>query len=223
MKDMTSATKARKKQGYHHNDLRNSVLQTALKLLVARNGPNFSLREIAAELGVTHVSVYRHFSDKRSLIDTLAAEGFRELLRYQKRELERASSDTMKQLHALGIAYMLFAKENSGFFTLMFGQNREEETPESQREKYNTEALSTLVGVIERGQAEGSIVAGDPRRLALYLILAPHGYACYSQDDLAFVAPDGKSAAAEAMLDLAVVAIMTNRPSPEEISRLYFQ
>lgn len=220
---MAAASKARKKQGYHHNDLRNAVLATALKFLVERHGPSFSLREIAMELGITHVSVYRHFADKRALIDTLAAEGFRELRRYQLLELEKASSDAMEELHALGRAYMLFARENPGFFALMFGGSRQEETAESQRESFNAEALSTLIGVIERGQSAGHIIPGDPRRLALYMVLAPHGCASYSEDDLAFIAPEAKSGLAETMLELSIVAILTKPPAPEEIARRYFQ
>lgn len=220
---MAAAPKARKKQGYHHNDLRNAVITTALKFLVERRGPSFSLREIATELGITHVSVYRHFADKRALIDTLAAEGFRELRRYQLQELAKASSDAMEELHALAKAYMLFARENRGFFALMFGQSRQEETPESQREKFNTEALSTLLGVIERGQSAGIIVPGDPRRIALFVVLAPHGCASYSEDDLAFIAPQATSGLAETMLELAIAAILTKPPTPDEISKRYFQ
>ncbi len=220
---MAVAPKTMKKTGYHHNDLRNAIVSSAMKFLVKRRGPNFSLREVANELGVTHVSVYRHFSGKRALIDTLTAEGFRQLRHYQTRELEKAPSDPMSQLNALGTAYILFAKENPGFFALIFGQDRQDETSESEREKFNAEALSTLIGVIERCQKEGIIIPGDPHRLALYLVLAPHGYACYSPDDLAFISPLGKSRPPEIMVELSVIAVMCNPPSPEEISRLYFQ
>ncbi|MCO6188591.1 TetR/AcrR family transcriptional regulator [Rhizobium sp. L1K21] len=220
---MAAAPKSMKKKSYHHNDLRNAIVKTSLKFLLKRKGPNFSLREVANELGVTHVSVYRHFSGKQALIDNLTAEGFRQLRQYQTKELEKAPSDAMSQLNALGTAYILFAKENPGFFALMFGQDREDETPESGREKYNAEALSTLIGVIERCQKEGIIIQGDPRRLALYLVLAPHGYACYSPADLAFISPSDTIQQAEVMAELSVISVMCNPPSPEEISRLYFQ
>ena len=117
---------------------------------------------------------------------------------------------------------MLFARENPGFFALMFGQSRQEETPESQRERFKTEALSTLIGVIERGQSAGHIVPGNPRRLALYVVLAPHGCASYSESDLEFIAPEAKSGLAETMLELSIVAVLTNPPAPEEIARQYF-
>ncbi len=220
---MADGPKTMKKKSYHHNDLRNAIVKTSLKFLGKRKGPNFSLREIANELGVTHVSVYRHFSGKRALIDNLTAKGFQELRRYQARELDKAPSDAMSQLNALGVAYILFAKENPGFFALMFGQDREDETPESGREKYNAEALATLIAVIERCQKEGIIIPGDPRRLALYLVLAPHGYASYSSDDLAFISPSSHTREAELMAEMSVISVMTNPPSPEEISRLYFQ
>ncbi len=220
---MADGPKIMKKKGYHHNDLRNAIVKTSLKFLSKRKGPYFSLREIANELGVTHVSVYRHFSGKRALIDNLTAEGFRELRRYQINEIEKVPSDSMSQLNALGTAYILFAKENPGFFALMFGQDREDETPESGREKYNAEALSTLVEVIERCQEEGIIIPGDPRRLALYLTLAPHGYLSYSPDDIAFISPSGDVREAEVLAELSVISVMTNPPSPEEVSRLYFQ
>ncbi len=214
-----------RKKGYHHNDLRNALLTTALDLIVSRGGPNFSMRELASALGVTHASAYRHFSDKAALLDALTAEGFRTLAAYQDEELNKASDDPLERVNALGFAYMRFAQENKGFFSLMFTVREDENPEQSSRTLHNEKALSTLVGTIAECQRAGLIVDGDPVRIAGYLVLAPHGLAAYqtqgheplgSGNDAAFF-PD-----IETVNELTIMPLLVNPPTPEEVAKRYF-
>lgn len=220
-----AASGRHQKKGYHHNDLRNALLTVALDVIVRRGGPSFTMRELASALGVTHTSVYRHFSDKAALLDTLTAEGFRELAAYQDEELEKASHDPLERVNALGFAYLRFALENKGFFSLMFTA-REDEDPElSSRTRHNEKALSTLVASIVECQRAGLIVDGDPVRIAGYLVLAPHGLAAY---ELQGHRPLGDSNGAaffpdmEAVNELTIMPLLVNPPTPQEVAKRYF-
>jgi AcrR family transcriptional regulator len=214
-----------RKMGYHHPNLRQALLDQALRIIAERGGPHFSLRELAGEVGATHPSVYRHFADRSALLDALSAAGFERLAACQADALAQAAPGPLERLVALGIAYVRFAIENPGFFALLFNA-RPDETPEdSGRDSHSEQVLHTLMTAIRDCQAEGTIIAGDPRRLAGFLIMAPHGYAHYvaqahqprvSAENMP-IFPDP-----EALARLDLVPLLVNRPSPDEISRLYF-
>src|ERR1700693_919979 len=64
---------------YHHGDLRRALLDAALQLVAERGIPDFTLREVARQAGVSHNAPYHHFADKAELVVTLTVEGFQTL------------------------------------------------------------------------------------------------------------------------------------------------
>jgi AcrR family transcriptional regulator len=214
--------KAGKKVGYHHSDLRTALEDVALAFIAQRQSPDFSLRELAMAIGVSHPAVYRHFADKAALLEALAERGFSELLRYQTVEIARAGPDSLEQLHALNEAYIRFAEENPGAFWLMFGNRGAEINRAKSRERINADALKSLIDAIERGQADGHVVAGDPYRIAGYLVMAPHGYACYSSQDRAMIGVTDHMLTARMLGELNLIPILTQPPTPQQIAARYF-
>jgi AcrR family transcriptional regulator len=60
---------------YHHGNLREVLLQSAIRL-IAEVGPTaFTLREVARQAGVSHNAPYRHFQDKDALLAAVATQG----------------------------------------------------------------------------------------------------------------------------------------------------
>lgn len=194
-------------------------------MIAERGGAHFSLRELAGIVGATHPSVYRHFADRSALLDALTAEGFLRLSAYQKAALEAAPPGPLERLVALGIAYVRFAIENPGFFALLFSARPDETTTESGRDSHSEEVLSTLMGAIRACQADGTVIPGDPRRLAGFLVLAPHGYAHYvAQGHKPNVSPENVPAMPEpeAMARLHLIPLLVKPPAPEVVARLFF-
>jgi AcrR family transcriptional regulator len=219
-----AVTRPRKAQ-YHHPNLRQALLDQALRMIAERGGPHFSLRELAGEVGATHPSVYRHFADRSALLDALSAAGFERLATYQTQALTLAAPGPLERLVALGIAYVRFAIENPGFFALLFNARPDETPSDSGRDSHSEQVLDTLMTAIRDCQAEGTIIEGDPRRLAGFLIMAPHGYAHYvAQAHQPRVSAENMPIfpEPEALARLDLVPLLVERPSPEEISRLYF-
>ena len=214
--------KTRRKVTYHHPDLRNALQDVALALIAERHSPEFSLRELAAALGVSHPAVYRHFADKAALLETLAERGFGELRRYQDIEIARAGPGALEQLTALNDAYIRFAEENPGSFWLMFGNRGEEVSRAKSRDRINADALKSLIDAIERCQAEGCVIPGDPYRIAGYLVMAPHGYACYSSQDRAMIGIEDHMLTARTRGEINLIPVLVHPPSPQEIARRYF-
>jgi AcrR family transcriptional regulator len=99
-------------RSYHHGDLRTQLLARAAEL-VARDGAEaFSLRAVAAELGVSHTAPRHHFGDRQGVFTALATEGYTLL----GEALETAAPLGFPEVAA---AYVLFAVSHPGHFAVM--------------------------------------------------------------------------------------------------------
>ncbi|MEY2667960.1 MAG: hypothetical protein RJA59_598 [Pseudomonadota bacterium] len=117
----------RPKRGYHHGDLKNALVETALRLVTERGPEGFSLREAARDVGVSPGAAYRHFADKNALITALAADGHGRLATHMERALGKVPGAAGAPAHAIGAfaaigeAYVEFAVRHPAHFRVMFG------------------------------------------------------------------------------------------------------
>ncbi|GAB2584767.1 TetR/AcrR family transcriptional regulator [Microlunatus antarcticus] len=99
-------------RSYHHGDLRAQLLSRAAEM-VARDGAEaFSLRAVAAELGVSHTAPRHHFGDKQGVFTALATQGYVLL----GEALETAAPLGFREV---GAAYVQFAVSHPGHFAVM--------------------------------------------------------------------------------------------------------
>lgn len=94
-----------------------SIRQAAL-LIIERDGLGaLSMRALAAELGLTASSLYRHYPDREALERTLADEGARLL----HLELVRASDEREPDapLEAIADGYLTFARMRPALYDLL--------------------------------------------------------------------------------------------------------
>lgn len=111
-----TVTEPRRK--YHHGDLRQALLGSALTLL-EEDGPSaLTLREIARRVGVSAPAAYHYYPSLDAIAVGLAEQGFRDLLQV----LHEASTDHSNRLMPAGEAYVAFARRNPGLYRLMFGE-----------------------------------------------------------------------------------------------------
>ena len=97
---------------YHHGDLRAQLLARAAELIARDGAEAFSLRAVAAELGVSHTAPRHHFGDRMGVFTALAAEGYTLL----GEALETAAPLGFPEV---GAAYVLFAVSHPGHFAVM--------------------------------------------------------------------------------------------------------
>ncbi|MEU0874969.1 TetR/AcrR family transcriptional regulator [Nocardia brasiliensis] len=100
------------KTGYHHGDLRATILAAAAAQIASDGVDAVSLRELARRAGVSHAAPAHHFGDRAGVLTALAVEGF-ELL---GTALEAAGPD----FREVAVAYIRFAREHPGHFDVMF-------------------------------------------------------------------------------------------------------
>lgn len=64
---------------YHHGNLHETLLQHAQVVLETAGPDNLSIRDVAKSAGVSHNAPYRHFKDKKEIIDQLLANSLQQL------------------------------------------------------------------------------------------------------------------------------------------------
>ncbi len=113
------STKDATRESYHHGNLREALLQAALKLVETAGVEKFSVVNAARAAGVSTAAPYRHFADKESLLAELAARGF-ETLHQSLTDACEQSVDPADALLRCATAYVSFSREHPGSFALMF-------------------------------------------------------------------------------------------------------
>jgi AcrR family transcriptional regulator len=114
---------ALQRDGYHHGDLRNALVASAVRLIEASGTSSFSLREAAREVGVSANAAYRHFDDKSALMTAVAAFGFRQLATQMvgamaRRYLRRATESAPAKYSTPSTADSTFTSASTASLTL---------------------------------------------------------------------------------------------------------
>ena len=165
----------KKRKPYHHSNLREVLLASAVQLIAEAGPAGFTLREVARRAGVSHNAPYRHFQDRDALLAAVAAQGYLEL---NDAMLEASSrqSDSLNRLKRAGLAYVAFALRRPEHFTVMFEAAFSKEShPEAAAA--SELAFSTLVSLVEGTQNTRQMTNGDPLQFALLAWTMVHGIA----------------------------------------------
>ncbi|WP_035697114.1 TetR/AcrR family transcriptional regulator [Glycomyces tenuis] len=142
---------------YHHGSLRRALHDAALRLIAEHGADAFTLKQAAAEAGVSVAAPYRHYGGKADLLGALAAEGF--TLLADRLRAAAAAEDPAQALLDAGLAYLAFADEHRAHFEVMFHNRGREPRAEG------AVALDVLGGVIARLEAAGRLAVPPPAAL----------------------------------------------------------
>ena len=168
---------------YHHGDLRNTLIEVGLELLEENGSAALDLRKVARKAGVSHAAPYRHFADKQALIAALREEGFVRLAARINAALEQSPDDPLEQLQSVALAYVQFAQQNPWLMRDMFSGLTLERDAFPEVITASKVVFKLYIQVIENGQAQGKIVAGNAGALAGVLWSLLHGIAILIIED----------------------------------------
>ena len=107
---------------YHHGDLKAALIEAAEFLIKEKGIEALSLRNIAAEVGVSHMAPYSHFKNKSELFQAVAASGFTELGN-RMQEIKQDLPDPKELILLYGVEYITFATSNPELYKLMLIDN----------------------------------------------------------------------------------------------------
>jgi len=103
---------------YHHGDLRDALVQAALREAEQRGPEAISIKALAKKLGVSQPAPYRHFADREALLAAVTAEAFRQFSAALRESIRKPSKRS--KLSRFAQATLAFGLRRNGIYRLMF-------------------------------------------------------------------------------------------------------
>ncbi|MCA1692104.1 MAG: TetR/AcrR family transcriptional regulator [Actinobacteria bacterium] len=168
--------RARAPRGEGHR-LRSELVDAASDLLADLGDPNqLSIRAVAAAVGVTPPSIYRHFADKQALLVAVLSERWAEFHRLLVGAASE-SDDPFDSLRRFCLAYLAFAEERPGHYRTLFSAAAPAGITDDPAQHPGAATFLALVEAVQRCLDEGA--PAQPGRdswfLALQVWLSGHG------------------------------------------------
>jgi AcrR family transcriptional regulator len=110
--------KARRRAGYHHGDLRRTLVRIARDQIAESGADAMSFVSLARLAGVSQPAPYRHFADRKALLEAVTTEGFEEFAAALTAAAAAGGRDSA--LKAMALAYVAFGEANIELYRLMF-------------------------------------------------------------------------------------------------------
>ncbi len=142
--------------------------------LLAESGDadRLSLRAVAAAVGVTPPSIYRHFADKQALVAAVLEQRWTELNAVIAGE---SVTDPFVALRRGCLAYLRFAEEHPGHYRVLFSAASRAGVTRKRETHPGAPSWLLLSGTIERCGKAGARSEGDPWELATRIWVTLHG------------------------------------------------
>jgi len=163
---------------YHHGDLRDALVQAALRE-AERGGPEaISLKALAKSLGVSQPAPYRHFADREALLEAATAAAFRQFSAMLQDAIDKPSKQS--KLSRFAQATLAFGLRRNGIYRLMFASRTMACSPKG-GELHNA-AMETFGLLLEA--LEAPAVGLLRERQALKIWAALHGVVMLAEQGL---------------------------------------
>lgn len=110
----------RGRRGYHHGNLKEALIEGALRLIAEKGPSGFTVAEAARWAGVSPAAPYRHFRDREELLADVARLGFERFAAALEKAWDNGSPDPLRAFERMGRAYLAFAREEPALYSAMF-------------------------------------------------------------------------------------------------------
>jgi AcrR family transcriptional regulator len=108
------------RRGYHHGNLREALIQSALNLIGEKGPAGFTIAEAARSAGVSPAAPYRHFRDREELMADVARLGFERFANDLEKAWQGGNPSPLEALQNVGRAYLAFARNEPAYYAAMF-------------------------------------------------------------------------------------------------------
>lgn len=169
---LQKVVKKKKKSRIHHGDLKNAVIAAATELITKKGSVDFTVREVAQGIGVSHVAIFNHFDDKPSIVAEIAKNGFRNLIHAM-----HSNSDQNSSVLQCTKAYLEFGLEHPGEFRAMFHPSIKPFTKYSGLAEVALEAFDVLANEMHHIRPDA------PKELSLAVWGTVHGITSLALDN----------------------------------------
>ena len=177
-------------------DFRERLCAAAERLFAERGPDAVTMRQLAAELGVSPMTPYRYFRDKDDILAAIRTNGFNRFAEALETARDGAEGARAKG-KAVGEAYVTFALEHPHAYKLMFDLNQPHIEKYPELVTAGKRAHQTMTGYVDDAFNEG-ILGGDASEIGMMFWAAVHGAVVL---ELAGMLPKGGARALSRKLD----------------------
>ena len=190
------------------------ILASAMRLLDTGGPGAVTLRAVGDAAGISQSAPYRHYEDKRALLEAMV----RANLDYLRAAFEKAEQDASSPFGVLDRvvrAYLDFARRFPVRYRFLLEVSRED-TPLGSDVR---QAFAVVNGLVRAAQQAGELTDGDPEQIAAIIFGAAYGMADLAQFNLTDRAaretavPDPPPDLAPLLLDLLAAKNRLDPPS----------
>jgi len=157
-------------------DLHEACVEEALAIIDADGVEELSLREVARRLGVSHQAPYKHFASRDHLLAEVVSRAYDSFAHHLDTDLHPEAHD---ELHAMGLAYLSYARAHPLQYRLMFGTPLPDPRQHPAMMCKAQHAFSLLKECLKRRSGETDEEAADRRATldAMFVWSTMHGLA----------------------------------------------
>jgi len=155
-------------------DFRERLCDVAERLFAEKGPEAVTMRQLAAELGVSPMTPYRYFADKEDILAAVRTNGFNRFALALEQAYAGAPKGARARGAAVGEAYLNFAFEHPQTYKAMFDLNQPDEENYPELVAAGRRARATMTQYVEDLVAEG-VLAGDPEEIGRMFWAAAHG------------------------------------------------
>src|SRR5208283_3066841 len=166
------------------------ILAAATDLLDSGGPSAVTLRAVGDAAGISQSAPYRHFTDKRALLDAMV----RQIIEQMRVSVETARSDAASPLAALKLVigqYFEFARRYPVRYRLLLEESRSDSAVGAEARQ----ALAAVADLVQVAQRSGELRDGNPAQIVALIFGAVHGMADLEQFGLIRVAPESETSA----------------------------
>jgi AcrR family transcriptional regulator len=182
------------------------ILSAATDLLDAGGPSAVTLRAVGEAAGISQSAPYRHFADKRALLDAMV----RQIIQQMRAAIETATSEAVSPSMALNLGvsqYFDFARR----FPVRYRLLLEESRADTAVGKEAREAFAAVADLVHVAESRGELRGGDSTRVVALVLGAVHGIADLEQFGLVSADSDPEGIAS---LPGLLVALLSRDAAP---------
>jgi len=155
-------------------EFRERLIDAAERLFAAHGLEAVTMRQLAAELGVSPMTPYRYFEDKEAILAAVRARAFARHADALEAAYDAAGRDPISASAAVGQAYVDFAFAHPEAYKLMFDITQPNEARYPELVAAGNRSRRTMTRHLEALAAAGEI-EGDPGLIGHMFWSALHG------------------------------------------------
>jgi AcrR family transcriptional regulator len=155
-------------------DTAGAILVAARQILDEKGLAAIAMRQVAAQVGITPMAIYKHYADRNSLLNAVADLGFKDIA--TRAEGLALRGNVEQRLMQVGSIFLDTALQAPNMYQLMFLVSREGARVYPQAFKAGrSPTFNPTVKILDDAMRNGELRRDDPVEIAFELSAVSHG------------------------------------------------